>query len=171
MHLCLQSNFKSFLEKQHQIAYMSWSVQFRPQYWGRFHSENANKPQTNNFANLADPKLDKHIESYRNSTDELVRIKEAKAIQEIVHEKATHIPLFEVPYYRVAYWGWIRHPKIPSTKQTDGLDFFSASIGGISWIDKDAKKRITQAKKSKKKLPPVTIVDTTWKVKAAPSVR
>ena len=49
---------------------MAWSTQFRPQFWGRFSSENAHKTQTNNLSNTDDKELSKWINEYRNGTSE-----------------------------------------------------------------------------------------------------
>lgn len=154
--------WKSYLEKQHEIAFVSWGTGYRPQYWGMYHSANANKTQTNNFSNTALPKLDKHIESYRSSQDEKERVKHAHAIQKIIHDEATQIPLFEVPYFRLAYWGWIKFPNPPSTKLTDGFEHFDPSTGGTHWVDKKAKKEINKAKRSRKKLKPVTRIERAY---------
>ena len=158
--------WKSFLEKKHEIAFVGWGTMYRPQYWGQYHSANANKPQTNNFSNTADKELDKLIEGYRSSTDEKSRISLAHKIQKRVHDMAIQIPLFEVPYYRIAHWAWIKFPKVPATKSSDSFDYFGASSGGMMWIDKDLKKSVKSAKRKGKKLPPVTKIDDTYRVKA-----
>lgn len=154
--------WKSYLEKKHEIAFVSWSTGFRPQYWGQFHSENANKPQTNNFSNTAIPELDKLIETYRSTTSESKRIESAHAIQKIIHDEATHVPLFEVPYYRIAYWSWVQFPEPTGTRRTQGFDHFATDTGGLYWIDEKIKKEILSAKKSGKALRPVTRLDETY---------
>jgi ABC-type transport system substrate-binding protein len=40
-----------------------------PQYWESFHSDNANKPQTNNLFNVADKELDSLIDAYNVEFD------------------------------------------------------------------------------------------------------
>jgi hypothetical protein len=94
--------------------------------------------------------------------DEKERIKHAHAIQQIIHDEATQIPLFEVPYFRLAYWGWIKFPNPPSTRLTDGFEHFDPSTGGTHWIDKKTKKDIQNAKRSRKKLAPVTRIERTY---------
>ena len=105
------SSFKTFLEKKHEIAYMAWSTQFRPQYWGRFSSDNAHKTQTNNLSNTDDKELSKWIEEYRNGTSEATRISLSHKIQQRIHDLGSLVPLFEVPYFRIGYWGYIKFPK------------------------------------------------------------
>lgn len=158
--------WKSFLEKKHQVALVSWGTFFRPQYYGQYHSSNANKPQTNNFSNTADPNLDKLIEGFRSSTNPQKRIKIAHQIQQVVHDRAIQIPLFEVPYYRFAHWGWIKFPKQVGTKSSENFDYFGTSYGGLMWIDKAEKKRILDAKKKGVKLSPVTRLDETFRIKS-----
>lgn len=157
--------WKSYLEKQHDIAFVSWSTGFRPQYWGQFHSENANKPQTNNFSNTASEELDKWIDVFRTSVDEKKRIEAAHKIQQYVHDDATHIPLFKVPYFRLAYWAWLKFPSPPGTKMTDGLEYFDSSYGGLFWIDEAEKKKIEKARSDRKSLEAVTIIDETFRIK------
>ncbi|WP_159455362.1 extracellular solute-binding protein [Pseudobacteriovorax antillogorgiicola] len=157
--------WKSFLEKKHEIAFVSWGPRYRPQYYGQYHSSNAGIPQTNNFSNTADPELDKLIEGYRASIDEKERVDLAHKIQQRVHDLAIQIPLFEVPYYRLAYWAWIQFPKVPGTKTTYYFDYFGTSSGGLMWIDKELKKKVETAKRKGQKLPPVTRIDETFKIK------
>ncbi|MFW7378778.1 MAG: extracellular solute-binding protein [Oligoflexus sp.] len=157
--------WNSFLEKRHEIAFVSWSTRYRPDYWGQFHSDNANKPQNNNFSNTAIPELDKLIDQYRASTKEDERIRLAHQIQQIIHDDATQIPLFEVPYYRLAYWGWIRFPKPPGTKLTDGFQIFDYNMGGLFWIDQDAHKNLNKARRGGPKMEPVLVIDETFKPK------
>lgn len=160
------ARWKSFLEKKHEIAYMSWSTRFKPQYHGQYHSSYAGKPQNNNLSNTADPELDKDIESYRSSINEDERIKLAHKIQQRVHDRAIQIPLFEVPYFREAHWAWVKYPEIPATRNSSGLGYFSTSDGGLIWIDLDEKKAIEKARKKRKKLEPKTIVNEKYRVKA-----
>jgi microcin C transport system substrate-binding protein len=157
--------WKSYLEKKHEIALVAWAPRFRPQYWGRFHSTNADKPQTNNFSNMKVKKLDQLIETYRQSTEAATRIQKAHDIQTIIENQAAHIPLFEVPYYRLAYWGWIRFPEPPGTKMSEGLEPFGPSTGGRFWIDQKAKETIIAVRDQDKPLKETTIVDETYRRK------
>ena len=154
--------FKSFREKKHDIAFMAWTTPFRPEYRSRFHSEFANKGPNSNFSNSANPQLDQMIEAYDASSKESEKMLKAHAIQRIVHDEATYVPLFEVPFYRLAYWGWIQFPEKSGTKVTDGWSFFDAAVGGLFWIDADQQKKILDARKKKTRLPPVTRLDESY---------
>jgi microcin C transport system substrate-binding protein len=159
------TGFKSFLEKKHEIAFMAWAAQLRPEYYGRFHSTNADKTQTNNFTNVKDKELDAWSEAYRSSTKLEERINLAHKIQQKIHDLGIIIPLFRVPYFRVAYWRWIKLPEVPGTKVSQGIDLFDTSSGGIFWLDEAAKKETEAAMKGGKKFPPVVRVVETFKPK------
>lgn len=160
------ASFKKFLEKNHDVAWMGWSTGLRPAFWQHYHSDNAHKPQTNNITNTDDPELDKLIDAYRNSLEEEERINLSITIQKKIHEIGPFVPTFMVPYVRQAYWRWWRLPKIPGTKQSGSLfDPFGPATGGLFWYDKELHEETKKAKKKKTKLPPVTIIDETYKMK------
>ena len=160
------ASFKKFLEKNHDVAWMGWSTGLRPAFWQHYHSDNAHKPQTNNITNTDDPELDKLIDAYRNSLEEEERINLSITIQQKIHEIGPFVPTFMVPYVRQAYWRWWRLPKIPGTKQSESLfDPFGPATGGLFWYDKELHEETKKAKKKKMKLPPVTIIDQTYKMK------
>ena len=158
--------YKKIMEKKHDVAWMGWSTSLRPQYWEHFHSVNAHKPQTNNITNTDDPEMDRLIDAYRNSLEEKERIRLSLEIQEKIHEIGAFVPTFMVPYVREAYWRWWQLPKIPGTKHsTDLFDPFGSAIGGLFWFDKELYEETERAMKKKKKFPPVTIIDETYKMK------
>ncbi len=160
--------FKSMLEKKHQIAWLGMGGGIHPQYWESLHSDNAFKPQTNNFTNTALPELDELIMVFRNSTDHKERLKASRKILQIVHEQAAYIPTYKVPYVRSAYWRWMKLPKGYGTKRSESLFFpFNnpqyVNSGGTFWIDVEEKRKTRQAMKEGKSFEPVTIIDTTYK--------
>lgn len=157
--------FKSFRDKAHQIAFVAWNISYRPEYRARFHSSFANKPQTSNFSNTASPVLDQLIEEYEHASDDRKRIEKAHAIQNFVFQDSSYIPLFEVPYYRLAYWSWIQFPSVPGTKSTDGLSFFDSATGGLFWINRDRQASVNAARKRGERFPARTWIDDTFRVK------
>ncbi len=160
------ARFKYYQEKKHDLTYMAWSTSLRPTYFEFYHCENANKPQTNSFTNICEPELDKLVSAQRSTTDINESVKLAHAIQQKVHDLGIIVPLFNIPYFRYAYWRWIRLPKVPATKTSDGLNFFGLSEGGLMWIDDDVRKETDAARKGKKAFPPVTLIDNTFKQKS-----
>ncbi len=165
--------FKTVLEKKHQITSMAWSTTTRPVFWEGYHSDNAHKPQTNNICNLDDKDIDKLIDAHRNATEEKTIIKLALEIQQRLHDKACFIPGVKVPYFREAYWRWLRFPKPAAVKRASELlepmgadpNGGGLMVGGMVWIDEERKKETLAARKAKKTFPPVVIKDTTYKAK------
>lgn len=165
------ASFKSVLEKKHDIWWGALIGGRWPQYWGQFHSVNAHKPQTNNFTNTDDPEIDSMIEAFRSAMTTDERISYAHQLQQRIHDQSAWIPRLEVPYQRAAYWRWLKLPEVPGTK-IGGVgifpfDFggaFDSSDGGLFWIDKEIKKETQKAKKKGMTFPPVTRIDTTYKV-------
>ena len=159
------ASFKKFMEKKHDVAWMGWSTGLRPAFWQHYHSVNAHKPQTNNITNTDDPELDKMIDAFRNSLDEEERIELSLRIQAKIHETGAFVPTFMVPYVRQAYWRWWRLPEIPGTKNSDDLfDPFGAPQVDYSGMMQSFTRKPWQAKKKRNKLPPVTIIDETYKM-------
>lgn len=159
------ASFKAMLEKQHELAYTGWGATDFPQYWGQWHSQFAHKKQTNNFSNTDDKKLDEYIDGYKTILDEKEKSGFAHKIQQRIYDNAAFIPMWLTPYIREAYWNWMKLPKVPGTKNSRSFLFdpFHATFGGLFWIDKDEKKSVLAAKKSKKKLKANTIIDKTFR--------
>lgn len=144
------AHYKTIMQKQHQLASLGWSTGFRPAFWQHFHSENANKPQTNNITNTANSKMDNMIMEYRSATDESIRKQLANNLAQMIHDNASFIPDFKVPYTRGAHWRWIKLPEVPATK-TSGSLYSPFADGGIFWIDTKAKIETKAARKSRTK--------------------
>jgi microcin C transport system substrate-binding protein len=146
---------------------MGWAPQERPQYWGQYDSANAHKPQTNNFCNIADPKMDKVIEAYRSEFDPRKQEIESRKIQKLIWDSACYIPTWKTPYFRIAYWRWLKWPTPPGTRLSD--DPISYAIAeqegwdGLYWIDQKAKAETQAAMSSGKTFPKSTVIDKTYR--------
>ena len=138
------------MQKQHQIAALGWSTGFRPAFWQHFHSDNANKPQTNNITSMNNPEMDKLIMAYRSETAKSERIRLATQLAIEIHNSAVFIPGFKVPYTRGAHWRWLIFPEIPGTKTSASL-YSPFGDGGIFWIDPKVKVETKAARKSSTK--------------------
>ena len=153
-------------EKKHQIGWMTWSTSgLSPRYWEHFHSVNANKTQTNNITNHADPAMDELIMAYRASADKDERIALARRLEQMVHDAGAVIPTFQVPYTRDGAWRWVKLPAGLGTRTSGSLfdsQALSAGIfssGGLFWIDEEEKARVLQAKDEGQTFDPITIVN------------
>ncbi|MEZ5435401.1 MAG: ABC transporter substrate-binding protein [Pseudomonadales bacterium] len=155
--------FKQVLEKNHQIASLGWSGGgLSPEYRQFYHSDNAFKAQPNNITNFADPAMDKLIDAYREELDRNKRIQLAHQIEQKIYDSAAMIPTFKVPYFREAYWAWIKTPASYATRSSDSA--VDAMGTGLFWIDLPTKNRIRQLQRSDEALTaPVTITDSTWR--------
>lgn len=164
--------YKQVMEKKHQIAMMAWAGGgLTPRYWEHFHSDNANKPATNNITNTADPVIDKEIIAYQKASTKEERVRLARDIERLVYESAVFIPTYKTSYVRFGFWRWIKFPPAHATRTSedslgDIVAPFGTSSGGLFWIDEKEKERVQQARPLGEKFDPIDIVDETWRVKA-----
>ncbi len=155
--------FKQMQEKKHDIAWMTWGTGgLSPRYWEHFHSDNANKPQTNNITNHANPEMDVLIMEYRASSGFDERVRLARTLEAMVHESGVFIPSFHVPYTREGAWRWVKLPEHMGTRRSGSLfNPFGASAGyssgGLFWIDTEEKKRVLEARENGETFEPVLI--------------
>lgn len=158
------SFYKNVIEKKHDMAWLGWSTGLRPAYWQHFHSDNANKPQTNNITNLNNPEIDSLINRYRAATAEEDRIQLAHDIEQKIADQAVFIPSTMKTFTRAAFWRWLQLPKTHATKSSDSLfSPFNIRFGGLFWIDSKMKYHSLAAKKSSAGFKPVIIIDTQFK--------
>lgn len=158
------SFYKNVMEKKHDIAWLMWSTGFRPAYWQHFHSDNANKPQTNNITNFSDKHIDELIIQYRKSTIESERIHLAHSLEQAIAEQFIFIPSTMVPFTRAGYWRWLKLPKSIATKSSQSLfDPFNSTTGGLFWIDAKTKLNSLSAKRSGKGFKASTLINTDYK--------
>lgn len=154
------SAYHNIMEKKHQAAWLGWSTGFRPAYWQHFHSDNANKPQTNNITNTADSELDALIMQYRESGDSAEKIKLAHQIQQKVADIGAYIPTYMVPYTREGAWAYVQVPDDILPKYASQI--FDPMGLGTLWLDPQIKEKIDQGET----LPKTTIVDETYRMRA-----
>ncbi|WP_413284382.1 extracellular solute-binding protein [Vibrio sp. MA40-2] len=158
------SAFKYVSEKKHEISFHTMGSGSQPQYWEYLHSDNANKPQTNNFTNYSTPSLDKLVMQFRSEFSREKREALSREIQQVVDDAGIIIPGYMVPYTRVAYWRWMKFPDQPMTKKTSSLFSTGAPMDlGTYWIDSQVKKETKQAIKEGISFKPVTLIDDTYK--------
>lgn len=160
------SMFKYVLEKKHDIYFHNMGTANIPAYWEYFHSDNANKPQTNHFTNFTSPELDSLIDSFKNEFDIEKKRALSREIQQVIADANVIVPGYMVPYARAGYWRWMKLPENMATKQTGYLFHgwgFSQTFSTF-WIDDAMKKETKAAMKSGKTFEPVTIIDETYKL-------
>ncbi|NGN98717.1 ABC transporter substrate-binding protein [Grimontia sp. S25] len=158
------TGFKYMSEKKHQLAFINMGAKEIPGYWEYFHSDNANKPQTNNFNNFSTPELDELITQYRSEFDLTKKQQLAHEIQRIIQDASVVVPSYILPWSRQGYWRWMQYPENPMQKRMDYL-FTVGRIYGLStfWIDADVKKETLEAMDEGKAFEPVTVIDDRYK--------
>jgi microcin C transport system substrate-binding protein len=156
------AGWKMAQEKKHDITFSALNVspEMYPRYWETYHADNAyDKPwlddgvtpnpdrkiktQTNNLQSVAIPELDKMIEAYRRSvdTEEMKRL--AFGMEELLFEDASFVPGWVQPFYRTAFWRWIRYPDDFNVR-------LSRSSGEyyLAWIDLERKQETLNGKQN-----------------------
>lgn len=156
------SAFKYMSEKKHELAFLNMSAGEIPAYWEYLHSDNANKPQTNNFTNYSSAELDAKIIAFKTEFDVAKKQQLSREIQAMVRDAHVIVPGYMVPYSRDAYWRWIKYPEVAMTHKTEAM-FDPVGISNF-WIDTEAKKATQSAMKSGKAFEPVTFIDDRFKL-------
>lgn len=157
------SFYKNVIEKKHDLAYLGWSTGFRPAFWQHFHSDNANKAQTNNITNLKDEEIDTLIDQYRQSIIESNRIQLANTLAEKIANQHVFIPSTMTPFTRAGFWRWFKLPEVPGTRSSDSLfDPFNPAYGGLFWSDNRIKVDTLSAKRSGGGFPAYSHTDTSY---------
>ena len=145
------AGFKLAMEKQHEIHFMAWGygAEMYPRYWETFHSVNAYNPdgsiktQTNNLNSMNMSELDDLIDGYRASIDSNEMIKMAHRMEEIIHNDASVVPAFQIPFYRIGFWRWRHYPDDFNLMISE-----SSSEFALSWMDVEEKRRTLRALRS-----------------------
>lgn len=159
--------FKKVQEKQHDLYFGAFAVflELYPRFWDGLHSDNAYddaflddgsvnpsrqvKVQTNNLEEFADFEVDQLIAQYDASTDLDEMIELAHRIQQIHYDKASFVPAYVVPFYRIGHWRWVKFP--------EGFNYKHSETAGelfVHWIDTDVKVETLAARRSGQKFDP-----------------
>ncbi len=158
--------YKHVIEKKHEAAWLGLVGGFRPQYWGMFHSVNANKPQTNNITNTNSPELDSYIDAYRQGTTEATRVEYAHKIQRFIHDEGAFIPRTYVPFIRSGFWRWLQLPDFINGQHAEDVFAPFGEYGGFFWIDETLKKETLEARKSgRRNFEPQHIIESRYRNK------
>lgn len=164
-----QGIFEAVREKKFEAWWGGMSDSLQPDYWEYFHSDNAAKPQTNNFWGYANPEMDKLLDAFRAEGDLKKKAVLDQKIQAIVDRDALVIPSYYVPFTRGGAWKWIRFPGWLGLKYDDSFygpfvdsDGYGTAAGYL-WFDPAIKKEVTDAQKAGKALTPVLTKVETFK--------
>jgi len=172
------TGWKKVQEKNHDIALvaLSRSPELFPRYWEMYHGSNAftdaylkpdgsptarfadgklnptpkqPRAQTNNMTMTYLPELDKLIEAYdRAETLEAMKPIAAK-IEELLYQDAAWVPGWAVPFYRLAYWRWVKWPEGFNVMLSRTADEYF-----VHWIDPELREETKAAKRKGQTFPP-----------------
>lgn len=157
------AGYKQTMEKNYDISWSGFGVGTipPPSYWQYFHSKNA-KRQTNNLTMTASAELDKLIDEYRATFDEVKRQQLSRQILQFIHDDAAFIPGFVNPFERYGIWRHIKLPQVPGTKLGLGVTQFIVKYG---WIDEEAQKELTAYQKKGQSFGKYETIDETYRKK------
>ena len=170
------TGFKKTQEKNHDIGLLalSRSVELYPRYWEIYHGANAYadaytqdgrfvpvatgstpnpqprevKVQTNNMTMTFLPELDRLIEAYdrAETLEEIKRL--AVRIEELIFADAAWVNGWSTPFYRGAYWRYVKWPQGFNTMQSRTQEEHF-----VHWIDPDEKKEVEAARRTGRTYP------------------
>lgn len=138
--------FKVMQDKKHEIAWHGWGASPRPNYFGQYHSSQADIKNTNNLSNVKNEKLTEMIDQYRYALDKATKVRLAHSIEEKINELCVSHPTYKIPYFREVVWNWVKYPDFIGTRTTAD----SITDYGLFWIDTKLKEEILKAKKRDK---------------------
>ena len=144
------AGWKKVQEKKHEIMLtaLNVSVEPYPRYHDNYHSYNAFdedgslKANTNNFTVTSDPSYDALIERYDRSQDLDEIMELAHELEEKIYADAAFVPGYVRPFFKFAYWRWIRWPDSFNVRKATEHDEYH-----LYWIDEELKKETLAAKK------------------------
>jgi microcin C transport system substrate-binding protein len=161
------TGWQKMQEKKHDIALIAFSrtVEMYPRYWESESGVNAYdnpylpdgspnparkiKTNTNNLTEMAYQNLDQLIVRY-DKAETMDQVKDLSAqIEQIIHDDASWVNGWAVPFYRVGYRPWIKWPKDFNVMQSLDYEEF-----WLMWIDPDVQKETLAAKAEGRSLGP-----------------
>ncbi len=169
--------FKKMQEKNHELALLALAPvnELYPRYWETFHGSNAYedayfndagepvasyfagtpnsspsrlKVQTNNMTSTFIPELDRLIETYDKATT-MAEVRDLAAqIEQIIHDEGFWINGWAQPFYRGAFWRYVKWPDGFNGAATDRADQLF-----LFWIDSEERGEIERARRTDQTYP------------------
>lgn len=164
--------FKKMQEKNHDIALLALAPvnELYPRYWETFHGSNAYEDayfndagekvtsyfagtpnpdpqkvrvQTNNMTSTFVPELDRLIETYDKAAT-MAEVKDlAEQIEQIIHDEAFWINGWAQPFYRGAFWRYVKWPEGFNGAATDRAEELF-----LFWINSAERDEIERARRT-----------------------
>jgi len=112
-----------------EMTYQSWSQSLSPgnEQYEYFGSKSANDPNTTNYGGIADPAVDKLIDTLVHAPDRDTLLAATKALDRVLLANYFVIPSYTLRNERIARWDRFSHP--------DTLPDYSIGFPDIWWYD------------------------------------
>jgi microcin C transport system substrate-binding protein len=140
--------FQRGLERKYEMTLTNRTAGFYPdprQYLGTEFQKSTNN---NDIWGFGSAEVDRLIEIYERELDAEARLQAMYRIDDIVHAEAFYIPFWRAPFFRVAYWDYLRFPKFYLPKRTEQLTDYL-----VYWIDPVREAALKKAMVSNQALP------------------
>ncbi len=146
--------YKKEMEKQHEMAFGSWSITPpTPDFFQFLHSSNAfdekcnPKTQTNNTFSWGRADTDQLCEITRTGRT-VEELKDAAwKLQHIIHDEAIFVPGYTVDFIRIASWRWVRWPDCETTRFSPPVVYDPHEVH-VFWIDDEMRRETLTAKRA-----------------------
>lgn len=140
--------FERGLERKFEMILTGWSSSFYPDPREYLHTDFKKATNNNDFWGFGTKEVDDLIQTYEQSLDPDARRQAMYRIDQIVHDEAFYIPLWEAPYVRLVYWDYLQFPEFYLPKRTQSITDYL-----VYWIDPAKKAALADAMKTGKAYP------------------
>lgn len=149
--------FKNLMERKFQVASMAWGASIFPNPESNWHSELADKEGSNNFVGFKNKQVDELMEKYNQEFDLEKRHELLRQIDGLIYAEHAYSMAWYMPSQRVMYWDKFGMPEYGIHRFAEWDDVFATW-----WEDPEKVKRLQEARKAGKALPPTPIEHRYW---------
>jgi microcin C transport system substrate-binding protein len=154
-----ETRFKMIMQRQFELTGGAWGVgsvfpEPRPEY----HSEGADRDNTNNITGFKDKRVDALSEKYEVTFDPAERTKLLRELDGVLAEQYHYMLRWYDPAQRIAYWNKYGMPQGTFTRTGDYLGSLMPGIPQLWWVDPEKSEKLNQAMRDnsvKLEIPPV----------------
>jgi len=148
------SNFKLMNERNFSLAWINWGGLLYPNPKSSFHSDLADKPNTNNLTGFKNSRADQIMDLEQVTFDQAERVKMLRELDSILMDSKQYALSWYAPYTRIAYWNKFGHPKFYLGKISDFEGVLSTW-----WYDGDQAATVAKGRSDKSVKMDVSPVD------------
>lgn len=147
-------------ERNFDMVNQAWSGLIFPNPESAYHSNLADKSDTNNITGLKNDRIDEILEKYPEMFDLDDRIAAVQEIDGLLYKERPYILNWYGPFNRILYWNKFGMPESHFTKFGDYNDMLS-----LWWYDEEKDQALQEAMKKKTDLPVEETIADFWGVK------